>query len=465
MHCIYADPNSSRIKAVRNIAFLIFCLQLAKDSYVTWCVYNDFLMNSDEFKLIFSYDTESEEDFTFNSFSDQDLIMDDTSSSSKKHSKTKRMRTTTPSVQENVDATPQQEHCVRPYENQPKSKQKSLEEDWPNGLNPGTSSNSQDVCQIVHVGHDTGEAEMNQLSRFQHLEMVKLIAMHVGIGQNSDPVCSDADDGSNPDWSPDDGQDQDDVAGDTPEPPLPQERRKTHDPLCSENEDGVAERSGIFLRPLGTKLATFDVDDSVTEYVSSYLYSTISNDSFKAIKESTKNPNINFFEAPMLNSSAGNSLKLSENKSLMNGDKFLSKTQSFLTAAVTKNKVMKNKDQITIGELSHCMQQSIILLGSAFNSLSSFHRHWLKGSLSPEFAPLIKELDSDPKHSRFLFGDELASKIKWLSEENKFLKKISSSNNKKPFRKVTAPAHYQRKSFGPRFGSRHVVLKSKFQGK
>ena len=49
-------------------------------------------------------------------------------------------------------------------------------------------------------------------------------------------------------------------------------------------------------------------------------------------------------------------------------------------------------------------------------------------------------MDSDPKLSWFLFGDELASKIKSLSEEIKFLKKISSSSNKKPFRKVTAPA-------------------------
>ena len=111
------------------------------------------------------------------------------------------------------------------------------------------------------------------------------------------------------------------------------------------------------------------------------------------------------------------------------------------------------------------MQESMVPSGSTFNNLSSFCRHRLKGSLLPEFAPLIKELDSDPKPSRFLFGDELASKIKSLSDENKFLKKISSSSNKKPFRKVTAPAQYQRKNSGPRFDSRCVVFKSKFQGK
>ena len=66
--------------------------------------------------------------------------------------------------------------------------------------------------------------------------MVKLIAMHKGLGQNSDPIGSDADDGSNPDWSPDDDQDHVDIARDAPEPPPPEKRRETDDPLCSENE-------------------------------------------------------------------------------------------------------------------------------------------------------------------------------------------------------------------------------------
>ena len=70
--------------------------------------------------------------------------------------------------------------------------------------------------------------------------------MHVGLEQNNDPIYSDADDGSDPDWSPDVDQNHNDVVGDAPEPPPPQKRRKTDDPLCSENEDRVAERDCIF---------------------------------------------------------------------------------------------------------------------------------------------------------------------------------------------------------------------------
>ena len=115
---------------------------------------------------------------------------------------------------------------------------------------------------------------------------MRLIAMHVGLRQNNDPICSDTNDGSDPDWSPDDDQNHDSITGVIPEPPPPQKRRKTDDLLCSKNGDHVAERDGIFFRPPDTKPDTFDVDDSVAEYVSNYLYSTISDDSFKAIKES-----------------------------------------------------------------------------------------------------------------------------------------------------------------------------------
>ena len=182
--------------------------------------------------------------------------------------------------------------------------------------------------------------------------------------------------------------------------------------------------------------------------------------------ESIKNPNINFFELLMLNSSVANSLKLLR----MNGGRFLSKTLSFLTAVATPiisiwQNIIDEKDQITVGELLHCMQQSVVLLGSAFNSLASFRKHRLKSTLLSEFASLIKELDSDHKPSRFLFGDEPASKIKSLSEESKFLKKIGSSSIKKLFYRVTTPAQYQRRNSGPRFDSRRVVFKSKFQGR
>ena len=190
-------------------------------------------------------DTESE-DYSFTGFSGKDLIMGDTNASRKMHSKSKRSTTAMPSVQGNdVEAASQVKLCVRPCQNRLKSKQKSLEEDGLNGPSPGMSSDNR-----VHVGHDTGEAEMDQLSRFQHLEkMVRLIATHVGLDQDIDPICSDANSGSDPDWSPDDDQDHVDITGVILEPRPPQKRRRVDDSLCSENADCVAERDGIFFCP------------------------------------------------------------------------------------------------------------------------------------------------------------------------------------------------------------------------
>ena len=309
-------------------------------SRITTPWFTVFLMNSNEFKLIFGLDTESE-DYSFSGFAGEDLIMADTNASSKKHSMSKRSPTT-PSVQENdVEATSQVEPCIRPCLNWPKSKQKSSEEDGPNGPCPGMGSDNQDACHVAHIGQDAGDAETNQLSRFRHLErMVKLIATHVGLslGQDSDPICLDANDGFDPDWSPDpddDDQDHVNITEVIPDPRPPQNRRKVDDALCSKGDVRVAEEDGIFFYPPDAKPDMFVVDGGIAEYVSSYFCSTISDDSFKVIIESTKNPNINFFKPPLLNSSVTNRLKSSENKSLINGDRFLSKTQSFLTGAAT----------------------------------------------------------------------------------------------------------------------------------
>ena len=137
----------------------------------------------------------------------------------------------------------------------------------------------------------------------------------------------------------------------------------------------------------------------------------------------------------MLNSSVASSLKSSENKSLMNGDKLLSKTQSmnhFLqlrqcrSLAFGRMLSMRRMKFPLMNFYTVCnnpSSRSIVLLGSAFNSLSSFHRHLLKGGLSPEFPPLIKALGSDHRPSGILFGDELATKIKAYLKRTNFSRK------------------------------------------
>ena len=112
------------------------------------------------------------------------------------------------------------------------------------------SSDNQDACHVAHIGHDAGEAETDQLSRFQHLEkMVKLIDTHVGLDQDSGPICSDADDGLDPYWSPDDDQDHVNITGVIPEPRPPQKRRKIDDPLCSEMPTMLPRQMVYFSAP------------------------------------------------------------------------------------------------------------------------------------------------------------------------------------------------------------------------
>ena len=107
----WPDPSSpTGVNFHRRLPHLLFTARQGQPCY---SVRYSVLMNSDEFKLIFGSDTESEKDYIFAGFSEQDLIMGDTNSSSKRHSKTKRTLTVMSSVQENVEAAPQYEHCVR----------------------------------------------------------------------------------------------------------------------------------------------------------------------------------------------------------------------------------------------------------------------------------------------------------------------------------------------------------------
>ena len=88
---------------------------------------------------------------------------------------------------------------------------------------------------------------------------MKLIATHVGLGQDSDPICSNADDGSDPDWSPDpdhDDQDHVGITGVIPDPQPPQKQRKVDDTLCSRSNNRVAEEDGIFFRTLNQTRST-----------------------------------------------------------------------------------------------------------------------------------------------------------------------------------------------------------------
>ena len=91
------------------------------------------------------------------------------------------------------------------------------------------------------------------------------------------------------------------------------------------------------------------------------------------------------------------------------------------------------------------LQRSLVLIGSSFAGLSSFRRYHFKNSLSPEF-------QCDPEGgfspSKFLFGDDLSTKIENLSEENE------------PIRKITIPRKQLSQKFKPQYRARQQSTKN-----
>ena len=69
------------------------------------------------------------------------------------------------------------------------------------------------------------------------------------------------------------------------------------------------------------------------------------------------------------------------------------------------------------------IQQSLCAIGSSFQSLNTHRRRCFKGCLAKEFSSLA-DSDSDEGLSPFLFGSNLAEKIKCQTEINSLSRKI-----------------------------------------
>ena len=103
---------------------------------------------------------------------------------------------------------------------------------------------------------------------------------------------------------------------------------------------------------------------------------------------------------------------------MLGGDSFIFKFQSQLISDA--NGILNLWQHIKDGkDLSHAdvlklLQRSLVLMNSSFAGLSRFRRHRFKSSLSPEFQSLVKEPEGGFSPSKFLFGDDLTTKIKNL---------------------------------------------------
>ena len=216
----------------------------------------------------------------------------------------------------------------------------------------------------------------------------------------------------------------------------------------------------FFLPPRSSPKA-FPVNDSISKYLSSCFYTYLKDDDFNKVTESDLKPGIDFFQAPIVNSTTKDKIFY---PGVLRGDSFIFKFHSQLISGA--NGILNLWQHIKDGkDSSHAdvpetLQRSLVLIGSSFADLSSFRRYRFKSSLRLEFRSLVKEPEGGFSPSKFLFGDDLSSKIKNLSEGNKLIRKITAPKMQPPQKfKPQYRRRQQSAKNGNRFGNRRVVFK------
>ena len=228
----------------------------------------------------------------------------------------------------------------------------------------------------------------NDISRrFMHLEsFVEMIAMHVGLVEPEDLATTPEDLSAASEPATPIGDEDGNVNESEATPSMPpRKKRKLVESSGSEPDHG--EDNDIFFLPPRSSPKTFPVDDSISKYLSSCFYTYLKDDDFNKVRESDLKPDLDFFQAPIVNSTIKD--KISD-PGMLRGDSFIFKFQSQLISGA--NEILnlwqhiKNGKDLSHADVLETLQRSLLLIGSSFAGLSSFRRYCFKSSLSPDFS-------------------------------------------------------------------------------
>ena len=166
----------------------------------------------------------------------------------------------------------------------------------------------------------------------------------------------------------------------------------------------------------------------IAPYVSKYFGSKTDKEAISAqILDGA--PDINNFVLPQINQTILMAPKVQSAKNVLEGGKHVANVQQMLMSAFYPllklwSKIISQEEdfEFEAEELLKDIQQSLYAIGSSFQSLNT-HRRRLKGCLAKEFSSLA-DSDSDEGLLPFLFGSNLAEKIKSQTETNSLSRKI-----------------------------------------
>ena len=174
----------------------------------------------------------------------------------------------------------------------------------------------------------------NDISRrFVRLEsLVEMIAVHVGLVEPEDPATTPEDPSAASEPAIPIGDEDKNVHENEVTPSMPP-RKKRKLAESSGSEPDHCKDNDIFFLPPRSSPKTFPVNDSISKYVSSCFYTCLKDDDFNKVMESDLKPDIDFFQAPIVNSTIKD--KISD-PGVLRGDSFVFKFQSQLISGANR---------------------------------------------------------------------------------------------------------------------------------
>lgn len=237
-------------------------------------------------------------------------------------------------------------------------------------------------------------------------------------------------------------------------------------------EEGEDLRKVIF-NPVKDKKTKYTPEEGVIDLVKKYFGSKIDRDAIQSqISEDHGIPEIPNFIPPQINETILRAQKVQNARNVLEGDKHITAIQQMLVASSLPliklwNNLLatqhENNDYcIDIEEVVKIVQQSLCAIGSSFRGLNTHRRRRFKGCLAKEFESLA-DSDSEDGLSPYLFGSNLAEKVKSQADMNAICKKIArpladskpkGQNTSGKRRMVFKPRNQGRRSKGYRQGNR-----------
>ena len=204
---------------------------------------------------------------------------------------------------------------------------------------------------------------------------------------------------------------------------------------------------------------SFDTDDQIKDFYTRYRDNRLSKEALSEIKNDLPIPNMIIWFALKIDPVIRGAKSFQANKNYGVNDHKLTRIQDQAISAACPVLYLwqnfKNETELSYEEILKMLHQSLVFLGSVNANINSLRRECPSDTLSKDFSSLV--FDQSIKHGEFLFGTDLAEKLR-NSGKNK---NLSVKLRLLLFRKAPVPVKHP--TIQPGHSDRRVETRSQIK--